>query len=937
MSRRTVALIAAALLAGGRVLGDPAETAGQRVPLSVPGRDFIGAAGQPYVNYAFADYEIPETALIPPYERRNYYGPLGYHLIDGYNVYSWSERRAEAGTQVGAGSAIGKWGRYDLFQRNLVASESTGRWSAKLIIGDEIRTLFTPLTFYQAGVNGLRLDTQTRRTRFSAIASRYRHPLWVGGESRPRPRDSSLLTGGHAELDIGALTLGATGVDFQVFDSQQEEFSLRGSLESIQGLPRFAIVRFSDDSPLDERHGAAISQVEILVNGERRPDIQPLIVRLDSRNPTFVGVTSRVSGQFVRTSYPDDGTRFADVLYLLRHLDGENVSRNVNLPELVRNVQIVPPGEALRADGFQVVEYFFDLSAERYVRQVAVEALVANDYRIELYGLSEEEPAAAREEARWRIGALEGRRRAAGNVQDLSNMQRVRLEAGAWTGRAVVGVDGRWEALGGRLRWEYARSLEFRQYPDGRPAYRSDRETQGVRQWHGRRSTTKDAAQYVTCEWARPRWAAGAEAFSIGPEFTRKLIGTDAGNLLSGEEITDGFIEDNDDDDRWPDRGPGVRFGHLGANEDDPDGVFPGNDADHDGIPDTNRNGNGLPDYEEPFLLFDSESPDYVYGRDWNHNGVADEREDDLEPDLPYQLDQRGLHVFGKVRGPAGLTLTAGRLDAHGIASGGRNQSSYAGLNLRWEQPGRSSLEWESFVQRVHDDIPNAYRIFEETLSVPTADQSYHAPGSRVYVHQTVTDLLEWRNSIDQQHYAAAEWRPREGVRLAGTLRYAINQQQAGVLADGTDQRHDELRLWSGVAKAEYVWRPAGSWEVTWQGKGLFLRRERQSLPVDLKNEWTLLPIIKAQCRLTPRTRLSLGTQGVPGFPLMRRDRDDGRDTLEEEVRIVEVSNRSSYYGYEISTNLGVRTTRRQYRDTSRSDDEIDVTAAFMRVFLGYQ
>ena len=40
------------------------------------------------------------------------------------------------------------------------------------------------------------------------------------------------------------------------------------------------------------------------------------MARLDSRNPTYVGVTSRVTGQFVRTFYPDEGTRYADVLYL---------------------------------------------------------------------------------------------------------------------------------------------------------------------------------------------------------------------------------------------------------------------------------------------------------------------------------------------------------------------------------------------------------------------------------------------------------------------------------------------------------------------------------------------------------------------------------------------------------------------------------------------
>jgi len=889
------------------------------------------------VNYAFEDYEIPETGLIPQFARRNYYGPLGNHLIDGYSVYGWRELRAPVGTEVGYRSSMGKAGRFNLFQRTIAAHESYGGWAARLIIGDEIRTAFTPLTFSQAGVNGLRLDVETERTRFTGMASRYRHPLWTGGIRRPNVRDSSLLLGGHAERDIGALTVGATGIHFHVFDSEQEEFQLRGSLASSQGLPIFVIVRISDDSPEDERGGPVISQVRLRVNGQSRTDLEPVIVRMDSRNPTFVGVTSRLTGQFVRTSYPDEGTRFADVFYLQKHLAGDNVSRNVNLPELLRGVQLIPPGGRLVADGYEVVEYFFDLSGEPYVGEVEVEALVANDYRVEVFGLSEEEPKSTRQEARWKIGALEGRERAPGNIQDLSNMQWVRLGAGAWTGRSVIGVDGKWEALGGRIRWEYARSLEYRQYPDGRPGHRTDRELQSVRSWLGERSRTSDASYYVTGEWTGSWWAGGGEVFSVGPEFTRQLISTDAGNLLIDEEITDGFIEDNDDDDRWPDRGPGVRWGHLGAAEDDPDGIFPGNDEDNDGIPDTNRNGNELPDYVEPFLLFEVESPAYFHGRDWNHNGIADVREDDLEPDLPYQLDQEGVHVFGKLLLPAGVTLTAGRLDAHGIAGGGRNEATYGSAEMRRSWPGGTAIRVESFVQRVHDDIENAHQVYEETLSRPDAQGSYHTPGAKVYDFQIIKDLLEWRNSIDHQHYAEAEWLPLPELSLWGNLRYAVNRQLEGQLADGTDQRADELRLLSGVARVQYAWQASERWDVTFQAKGLFLRHQRDSLPIDLQNEWTLLPIIKAQCRLTPHTRLSLGTQGLPGFPLRRRDRDDGRDSLEENVRIVALSNRSSYYGYEISTNLGLRSTRRQFDQIARSDEEIDVTSVFVRVYLGYE
>ena len=934
MNRRPAVFVLAVLAVIGWIAGAKGDEPRPGVPLLISRRDFIFRSGVDYVNYAFEDYEIPEKALIPHFERRNYYGPLGHHLIDGYDVFSWSEVR----TNVQAGriprSEIQKSGRYNLFQRNIVAYEGYGNWAARLIIGDEIRTFFTPLTLYKAGINGLRLDVETQHTRSSFVASRYRDPIWRGGIARPRPRDSSLLLAGHTERILGALAVGLTGVHFHLFDGQQEDFTLRGSLESTQTLPSFLIVRFADDSPEDERGGAVIARTRLKINGVYRDDIQPLIVRLDSRNPTAVGVISRVTGQFTRTPYPDRGTRYADVFYLQRHLAGENVSSNVNLSELVRYLEFQLPGEQLRADGYEVIEFFYDLSDEPYISRIQVEALVGNDYRIEVFGLAEYNPVATREEGRWTLSGLEGRRRAAGNLQDLSNLEWVTMDVGVWTGRSVFSVNGKWEAYGGRIRWEYARSLDYRQYPDGRPERRLSNEMEGVRQWNGNRSFTKDASYYLTGEWHGDRLSAGGELFSIGPEFTRELMGTPAGEVAPGVEITDGFVEDNDDNDRWPDRGPGVRGGHSGAVNYDPSGVFPGQTE--DGIPITNRNQNELPDYVEPFLQFYVEPNEYFYGRDWNHNGVADEREDDLEPDYPYQQDQRGTHLFGKIGLPWGFSFTAGRLRAKGIASGGLNESTYAILQFERKWASGTSIEIEHLVERVKDDIENPYVSHQETLSQPRSDGPFHSPGSRVYDRIVINDPLEWRNSLDRKHYLAGEWRPLPNLQLSGNLRHAVNYQLEGTLADGTDQRKDELTLTSAVTKFEYAWQPHPRWQVIVQSKGLWLRRRRDSLPVDLQSEWTLFPILKAHCRLTPRTELRMGTQGLPGLPLRRKDLADGWNSMKESVRIIELSNRSSYFGYEISTNIGLKKTLRYYDLRSRSKDDLDITGGYMRVFLGY-
>jgi hypothetical protein len=80
-----------------------------------------------------------------------------------------------------------------------------------------------------------------------------------------------------------------------------------------------------------------------------------------------------------------------------------------------------------------------------------------------------------------------------------------------------------------------------------------------------------------------------------------------------------------------------------------------------------------------------------------------------------------------------------------------------------------------------------------------------------------------------------------------------------------------------------------------------------------------------------------LGLQGLPGLPLRVEDRAQGRQSSKEEVRALQLTNRSPYFGYVISTNLGIRMTKRRFDDPLRKIDELDVTTAFFRIFLGWE
>ena len=925
------------LLAAGGGLCGPVRATEPRLGLSqdVSGRSFLYRSDPSYLNYGFEDYTLPEFTS---FTRRNYYGPLGNFLIQGYDVYEWRETRSSATTAWHKSlRTIPRWGR---FERNLVARESHARWAASLIYGEEIRTLFTPLTLALPGYDGIRLDSQVGNARGAVIGQRYtghftagrygEGPVWTDWDFTEHRRSSLMLLGAHGDVELGALTLGATGVNFHIFDAEQERFVLRGGLQAEQVLPVAYLVRFSDDSPEDLQAGAVVSEVRLKINGENRPDLRPFLARINGQNPTAVGSTNRLTGQFRRVAYLDRGTRFADVLYLRGHLQGDDVSDKVNLEELLRWVEALPDVPGLRADGHEQIIAVFDVSQEPFIRQVQVEALVGNDYRVEVLPLFVSAPAVENYEFHYRVGGnalvpgqgyfveretpgVTAARRSRGNVQDMSNLEWVRLDLGEWTGRALWGLDGAWEWGDAEVRWEYARSMEYREFPDGRPGYRQDREVRGIRRWNGARSSTGAGAWYVNGQWRRGRMEVGGELFSIA------------------EEYDSGFVQDNDDDDRYPDIGPGHRPMSADTGTPfDPDGVFPGNDRDNDRIPDTNRNGNRVPDYLEAFLLYDVEPLAYAYGRDANNNGIADHREDDLDSDYPYEVDQRGHHVFGTLHLPGGFRLTAGRLQAGGIVGGGRNESTYGVAHFRRHSPRWGSVRAETRLRRLHDDIVDNYVVFDEAWG-------RYPNRERTYAPTTMLDLLEYRDSLDRQHYVEADLTAGRGLRLGGNLRYAVNEQQEATLADGSDQAADTITRLTLVARAEYVWELSDRWQLIAQTKGLVLRRTRQSLAVDLANEWTFIPILKTSYHITPRTHLWLGTQGLPGLPLRKEDLADGRDSYEEVVRVVQLTNWSPYFGYDIATNLGVKWSRRQYGDPARERDDLDITSAFMRVILGFE
>ena len=955
------------------------EQSGLGVDEIVPGRSYLrrelpgyhNYSFQPYMNYPNHTYPYADTPA-------GFYSSLGDYLITGYELYNWSEQRAP-GLEYGSSILKNMSVFQPVFDYLVVARDGHDDWGYSVLVGDGLIARFTPLTLSKVDFNGVRMDASTRYLKFTGLGSRIERPNWIVENPAPWTVDdvhfadaSTLLLGSRVEADLGNLQLGLNGANVHVYHSTQPGNSMKGVIRPEQPLISRVVVRFSDDSPGDGQGGAVVQEVQLVVNGMRRPDLRPDVIRHMANASIQVGTTSRVTDEFRPTIYNNFGgyyqqnplyyrgrneiPLFADYLYRVDHEAGEDVSGDTNRPGLLATFQLDSPDEVLQADGEQQLIYMFDVSGEEYVESVEVEAVVANDYRVEVATLMAENSRARNHQTRFQSTFYRTVLRSPGNAQDLSNIERVRFAVGENTAIFTYSADVHMRLPGLEVDGEYARSSVYSRYPAslaGEPVF-----AQGVR------SAESGAAYFLNATHWFNRGRAGVEYFSINPEF-QTAIRTDTpfdlacctesplGGLANNTVYWD-LVQDNDDGDRYPDRRLGNILGSPNDRQDDDiDGVFPGQDEDNDGFPDTNRNGNSLPDYEEPFLMYDVEPNEYVYGLDRNNNDEPDRREDDLDVDYPYDHDQRGYHLFGQLDLSPHWSLGVGRYAVEEIAGGGRNRSTYGLLSYRRESLERlRRLAIENNFRQVRDDIPDEYSVLVEQpqrglifgfrgLQNPDDPGGLTVP---VFSNQLREDVLHYEDSYVNETHAEAQLRPWSTLNLVQKARLRMNWQQAGELPGGRFQRSARLDYWTFVSRADYTWH-LGRLTLQPQFKFLLLHLvERQDdvqnpgtdATRSLRSEWGAIPIMRLTYPLMTRTKLEMGIQGIGPLPYRLDDRVQERNSFERRTAFFTLTNRSKYFGYDLYTIVGLQRDKKEFDDAFREAEEFDVWSFFVRALIGF-
>ena len=784
-----------------------------------------------------------------------WYDSFGEHLGRGWLVYSWEQVQPSR-----EGSDI-LWPQFPgAFQGLAIASDRRGGETYRLMVGSVLDVQLTPLTLRKPGFEGVRLDYARDRLESTLLLSRPSQP------TGPRRNVTHLMGGRLGYAPFAAGSLGLTYVNLHNSNTEPEFRAgnpLAGVLTSNQNrTPDRLWVQVRDDSPADGVGGARVFRHDIVFTDTNG-------VRISGRDLGLLPVIE--GGRLREGALVVDGSERLLLEYDLRGLS----------------------------------ELGLD---PRAVTAAAVELAVANDYRIEL-ATNLQTDGLRNPETVFLPYA-----RAEGNVRDESNGRVLLLDYGLPTANELIGFD--WDLVdwhGLSVQGETVLNRQHRRYPNPRLS----RHHEMVRTaW----------AAYGIAAWNLYPWGLFLETFSMDDAYSTSHWLTLGNGLIQYKApvpMLYELVDDDDDHDAVPEWSRPWQTGSGGI-------AFPGVDFNRDFIYDYNQNNtrrpggafarpgepvavslnynrNLVPDYEEPFLRFRSDRPEFLFGVDMNHNGTADPFENDLHADYPYRRDHRGFNLHGKLFVTPDARLVAGRQRMRLISGDGRTESWYA--MLAWTgRLGRSRLRLFDFGASVRDDIPDHL-------------QTWVQPSGSTGRMEDDRDLLPSRDTWRNTFYADLDQRPGRGVRLFHRFKWETFRQRR----DEAEVRLEERRTRSGflglINRAEWSipvgrglleprWKSEYRADRPYDARRPLARSLEESLFLmwrqPLLSELTSVNYYARYGKQLFDTELQIGLEWTRGWLLEgeRRELDSG---FTARTLIVQVINRVGFQGYQLVTRGGIQ------------------------------
>ncbi|MDE2706116.1 MAG: hypothetical protein OXI35_13685, partial [Gemmatimonadota bacterium] len=411
-------------------------------------------------------------------------------------------------------------------------------------------------------------------------------------------------------------------------------------------------------------------------------------------------------------------------------------------------------------------------------------------------------------------------------------------------------------------------------------------------------------------------------------------------------ELLYDFVEDNDDQDRQPDQkrlnqGSLVppQVGDFNIDQTgvaDPE-VFPGYDENGDFISDFNQNHNPirrnlLPDYDEPFLRYHSDRPEFLFGMDLNNNNWVDRFENDDLPDYPYKKDHWGYNAYSSLHLGPQAKLTLGQLRQEKRETGEENLTTYGLLTAVEDLPGKGRLRLFDMLRLAKDDIPDP--LSQWIVSTPEFGDPGIDSGRHVHVPDRLAATDTWINTFYADwKYASSNqwstfhrfkwetWRQRNtGVDFLldelvddGGSQAGTSGEPAAIYPQGRNGRRSSGFL-GLIDKVEYQY----SWRgltISPKAKSEFLSQTPFDRTLDKRRTWDALFFLQIHFRVLRTTKIEGGLEQRFFYDVLDSEENLQVGQLSGDFRgtvlALQLTNPTTYLGYKLTTEVGMRYDRR--------------------------
>jgi len=521
----------------------------------------------------------------------------------------------------------------------------------------------------------------------------------------------------------------------------------------------------------------------------------------------------------------------------------------------------------------------------------------------------------------------------------------------------IMGLTLNTDVKGFSLKAEFNKSFNFYQYPN-----------QNAKKYHESAS-----AYYVNLKKEFGKFSFGTEFFNIDRTYSTTFENMDPSyfymntipnsswstEFLGDSSIRGGSggklpssaseymnntmvldtVDDNDDKDRYPDF-------HMYSAVRDMNGIFPGLDTNGNLRPDINENENLVPDYAEPFLLYNVDPDEYSFGDDLNQNGVIDNREDDDKPDYPYNKDTRGFHVFGALGSEQGWKYTAGIINYIQPISGGETKVNYGKIEYSKFIPFNANVNFATIFKKTNDNITDNVFRFSRELTTTLRDSmslqynvffDFHG-----IIPEKYYDPLRYRDSYVSTSYLETKLFQVPNLTIGLKFKYDINHQNAAPY-----QLKNDIIERTHVLRADYRYYIH---DILLMPQVKFMSRKytnHNGIEQPFHEEY-FYPIIRAEYPLTFSTTLKVGFQGFPGLKYKNKTvipainstaRNLVNNQMDYDTRdyVFMVTNRSLYNGYDFCLNFGYQVNWQGLKGEVRAPLSGSRSFLFIRLVVGME